>query len=173
MTTDDSLQAPRRLETARLVLRPFTLADHPAYARICADPEVMRYIGTGGPNAPEVTWRVMAGTLGHWEMLGYGIYAMQLRDGPVIGHAGFIDVPGWPGFELAYLVDRAHWRQGYAGEACRALLDVARHTLRKPRIVSLVRPANEPSKQLARSLGALPEGTVDLLGSPAEVFVYP
>ena len=91
--------APRHVETARLQLRPFTLQDHAAYSRITADPEVMRYVGMGQPNTPELAWRSMSGMLGHWELLGYGIWAVTLRDGPLIGHAGYIDVPGWPGFE--------------------------------------------------------------------------
>ena len=35
------------LETERLLLRPFQLTDVKAFARICADPEVMKYIGGG------------------------------------------------------------------------------------------------------------------------------
>jgi RimJ/RimL family protein N-acetyltransferase len=36
-----------RLETERLVLRMFREDDAAAYARICADAEVMRYLGEG------------------------------------------------------------------------------------------------------------------------------
>ncbi len=38
-----------RLETERLILRMFREEDAPAYARICADPEVMRFLGEGRP----------------------------------------------------------------------------------------------------------------------------
>ena len=168
-----SLRAPLRVETQRLVLRQFTLADHEPYARICADPEVMRYVGMGNPNTPEITWRSMAAMLGHWQMLGYGLYALALREGPVIGHVGFIDVLGWPGFELAYVLGRDYWGQGYAREAGAAALKVAREDLKKERIISLIRPANAPSIKLAKALGAVHEGSVDLMGSAAELFVYP
>ena len=164
--------APRRLETARLVLRPWTLADHPAYARICADPRVMRYVGAGTPNPPEVTWRSMAGMLGHWDLLGYGIWALALRDGGLVGHVGYIDVPGWPGFELAWLLGREHWGRGYAREAAGAALRVAFDGLGRERVISLIRPANAPSIRLAQALGAVREGTTSLLGGPAEVFVH-
>ena len=38
------IEAPDTLETERLLLRQL-LTDVDLYARICADPEVMRYIG--------------------------------------------------------------------------------------------------------------------------------
>ena len=36
-----------RLETERLLLRPFEQGDLDAFAEVCADPEVMRFIGSG------------------------------------------------------------------------------------------------------------------------------
>jgi RimJ/RimL family protein N-acetyltransferase len=164
--------APRRVETERLELRPFTPADHADYARYCADPEVMRYVGAGQANPPEITWRSMAGMLGHWEMLGYGIWAVALKGGPVVGHAGYIDVPGWPGFELAYLLGREHWGKGYAQEATATALRIAYETLGKQRVISLIRPANAPSIALATKLGAVREGSVELMGSSAELYVH-
>ncbi len=37
------------IETERLILRMFCDADLDEYAEICADPEVMRYLGEGQP----------------------------------------------------------------------------------------------------------------------------
>jgi [ribosomal protein S5]-alanine N-acetyltransferase len=165
--------APRVLETDRLVLRPFTLADHADYARITSNPEVMRYMGTGIAYGPDMAWRAMASVLGHWELLGYGLWAVTLREGGgLIGHAGFLDPYGWPGFELAYMLDQPYWGKGYAFEANSAALRVARDMLRKQRIISLIRPANAPSMRLAERLGAVREGVVELMGSEAEVFVH-
>jgi RimJ/RimL family protein N-acetyltransferase len=165
--------APQRVQTPRLELRLFTLADHEAYARICADADVMRYIGTGVPHTPESAWRAMAGFLGHWQLLGYGLWAVTLRrSGQLIGHAGFIDVPGWPGFELGWLLGRESWGQGYAREAAHAALRIAHGDLKKDRVISLIRPANAPSIKLALALGAQREGSTELLGSPADVYVH-
>lgn len=165
--------APQSFSTQRLTLRQFTLADHAEYARITADPEVTRYIGAGQPYTPEIAWRVMAGTLGHWQLLGYGMWAVTLRDtGRLIGHCGYIDVYNWPSFELGWLLGREHWNQGYAREAAAAQLAIAQQQLRKERIISLIRPQNAPSIKLARSLGARMEGTVELMGAPAEVHVH-
>lgn len=167
-------RAPESFTTDRLELRQFTLQDHAAYAGITADPEVTRYIGAGQPWTPDIAWRGMAGALGHWQLLGYGLWAVTLRDtGRLIGHCGYIDVHGWPSFELAYLFGRDHWGQGYAREAAGAALAIAREQLRKERIISLIRPQNAASIKLAKSLGAQLEGTTELMGAPAEVYAYP
>lgn len=165
--------APRRIETARLVLRPFAASDHEAYSRITADEDTMRYIGMGKPNTPDLAWRTLSGFLGHWEMLGYGVWAVTLRDGgELIGHAGFIDIFGWPDFELAYLLGRDHWGQGYAREATEAAHRIAFEVLGKKRVISLIRPDNEPSKRLATRLGAVDEGVIEFLGGDAHVFAH-
>lgn len=164
--------APLVVHTDRLVLRPFTLEDHLPYAAITSDPEVMRHVGVGQPHTPETAWRAIAGVLGHWQLLGYGLWAVALRDGPLIGHVGFIDVFGWPGFELGWLLGRAHWGRGYAQESAGAALRIAREVLHRERVISLIRPGNERSVRVAQALGAQREGTVELLGACADLYVH-
>lgn len=168
------IRAPERVLTERLELRLFRGEDHAEFARMCADAEVMRYIGTGEPQHPDMTWRSIAGFLGHWDLLGYGQWAVIRReDGAFIGRAGYLDPPGWPGFELGYLLGKEYWGRGYAREACAAALRIAFEDLRKERVISLIRPQNERSIKLAESLDGVFESTIDLLGSPANLYVYP
>jgi [ribosomal protein S5]-alanine N-acetyltransferase len=172
MKSPATYRVPRNVQTARLELRPFDLADHADYARMTADPEVMQYMGMGKPNTSDMAWRSMAAMLGHWELLGYGLWALALREGPLVGHVGYIDVPGWPGFELAWMLGREHWGQGYAFEAAASALQIAQAQLGRDRIISLIRPANARSIRLAEKLGASREGSVELMGSSAELFVH-
>ena len=58
------------LRTKRLLLRSFRDADLDPMAAMCADPEVMRYLGDGRTLDREDTWRQMAMFLGHWEIRG-------------------------------------------------------------------------------------------------------
>jgi RimJ/RimL family protein N-acetyltransferase len=165
--------APPLVVTDRLELRMFRLGDHEAYARMCADPDVMRYIGTGETQGPDLAWRGMASFVGHWGLLGYGQWAVVRRDdGVLLGRCGYFDPYGWPGFELGYLFGKEHWGQGYAREAARASLRVAFDDLKKDRVISLIRPQNAPSIRLAQSLGGEFEKSVDLLGGEAQVYVY-
>ena len=64
------------LTTTRLRLRPFREADLDAYAAMCADAEVMQFIGAGGPVDADVAWRHMALLLGAWALRGHGMWAL-------------------------------------------------------------------------------------------------
>lgn len=165
------MNAAAEIATPRLLLRQFRAGDHAAYAATCADPEVMRYIGTGGPISSDDTWRSIAGMLGHWQLLGYGIWAIELSEtGDLIGRAGFIDPPGWPGFEIGWLLAREHWGRGYAREAAEAALVEAFGPMGRSEAISLIRPDNLRSIRLAEALGARPAQRIDFMGAETLVF---
>ena len=165
------------LETARLRLRGFRHADLDAYAGFCADPDVMRYIASGATLSRAEAWRQMAFFVGHWGLLGYGMWAVEHRDsGDLIGRVGFLHPPGWPDFEIGWLLGRAHWGRGYALEASREALRYAFGPLRRERVISLIRPENRPSIKLAEALGERLHGEVQIFGSTAlmyEAFATP
>lgn len=159
------------LETERLVLRQFRNSDLDAWAPICADPEVMRYLGTGVTLSRDDAWRSMAGILGHWALRGYGMFALESKaTGELIGRVGFLEPEGWPGFELGWVLARPFWGQGYAYEAAVAARDYAWGPLGRDRLISLIRPDNKPSIRLAERLGERLAGEVELLGSTALVY---
>jgi RimJ/RimL family protein N-acetyltransferase len=159
------------LETDRLLLRPFREEDHAPYAVMCADEEVMRHIGTGVTLSAPDAWRSMAVILGHWALRGYGMFAIEVKaTGELAGRVGFLDPPGWPGFELGWLLGRAHWGNGYAYEGAKACLDHAFVALGRERVISLIRPGNTRSVRVAERLGERLAGEVELLGSKALVY---
>jgi RimJ/RimL family protein N-acetyltransferase len=53
------------LQTDRLTLRLPRESDFDAYSAMCADPEVMRYIGDGNPLSRTDAWRNLALVFGH------------------------------------------------------------------------------------------------------------
>jgi len=160
--------------TARLRLRAFTLADLDAYASICADAEVMRYIGAGGPVGRDVAWRHLAAFLGEWALTGRGMWALERRsDGALIGRVGFLNPAGWPGCELGWTLARAAWGQGYALEASRAARAFGRDQLGVTDLISLIREGNTRSIALAERLGCSNAGPIDFLGSTALVWRHP
>lgn len=166
--------APLELDTPRLRLRPFTGADLDAFAALSADAEVMRFIGDGSVLDRAMSWRALAGMLGHWALRGYGQWAIERKsDGVLLGRTGFIDPEGWPGFELGWLLARAHWGQGYAFEATQAVLGVMAGPRQGREMISLIRPGNEPSARLAERLGARRTGELELLGGPCWVYTHP
>jgi len=90
-----------QLETARLRMRAFRNDHLDAYASMCADPEVMKYIGPGATQTRGEAWRAIASMLGHWELRGFRhVGRREEGHGELVGRAGFIEPEGWPGFEL-------------------------------------------------------------------------
>lgn len=159
---------PVRLETQRLLLREFGGGDLDAYAAMQSDAEVMRYIGEGKTLTRNDSWRSIAGMLGHWQLLGYGMWALEDKSsGTLVGRAGFIDPPGWPGFELGWLLGRPYWGLGFASEAAARCLQYAFEELHRDVVISLIRPANAPSIKVAERLGMRNTGEIELLGSKA------
>jgi RimJ/RimL family protein N-acetyltransferase len=162
------------LTTARLVLRPFAEADLDAYAAMCADEEVMRYIGPGGAVGRDMAWRQMAMFLGHWALRGYGMWAVERRsDRRLIGRAGHLNPEGWPGNELGWVLERGAWGQGYAFEAASAARAFGRDALGIGALISLIRRDNAASIALARRLGAHDTGPIQQAGGEALVYRHP
>ena len=163
--------ASAELATARLRLRQFRESDWEPYAVMCADPDVMRFLGTGVTLNRDEAWRSIANILGHWQLRGYGMWALESKEtGELVGRAGFLDPPGWPGFEVGWVLGRDHWGKGYAREAAQAALTHAFDHLRKKRVISLIRAGNERSIRVAEAIGERLAGEVELLGSKALVY---
>ena len=159
------------LETERLWLRAFREEDLDAYAAICADPEVMRYLGDGRVLSRADAWRQMALIIGHWTLRGYGLWAVEERaTGDLIGRLGFFNPEGWPGFELGWMLRRASWGRGYATEGAGRALAHAFTEMGRDHLISLIRPDNRASIRVAERLGERLERRTDLFGQEALVY---
>lgn len=159
------------LETDRLILRMFREEDLDAYAAMCADTEVMRYLGDGKALTRSEAWRQMALILGHWRLRGFGLWAVEERaTGTLLGRIGFFEPEGWPGFELGWMLRRASWGKGYATEGARRALAHAFTAMERDHLISLIRPANRASIGVAERLGQTLEGRTELYGQ--DVLVY-
>lgn len=159
------------IETERLVLRAWRDEDLAAYARMCGDPEVMRYIGDGSALSREDAWRSMAMFTGHWALRGFGTWAVEVRDtGAMVGRVGLHRPAGWPGLEVGWALDRSVWGRGYATEGGRAALDHAWNQLGADRVISLIAPDNARSIAVAHRLGERFERTIDLNGRDVRVY---
>jgi len=159
------------IKTERLTLRMFREADLDDYAEICADAEVMRFLGEGRPLSRADAWRQMAMILGHWQLRGYGPWAVEEREsGRIIGRIGFFNPEGWPGFELGWVLGTAWHGRGYATEGAKAALRYAFEVMNREKIISLIQPANTASIRVAVRLGECLEGESEVFGK--KVLIY-
>ena len=138
-----------------------------------ANPEVVRYLGTGRPSTAVEVWRMMATFLGQWALRGYGVWACEKIDGGAfIGAVGIYHPLDWPEPEIIYSLDQPFWRQGLATEAAGAARNWLFEHLPLARAASFIRPDNFASKRVAERLGAICERKFELRGSTYEYWVH-
>jgi len=141
------------------VLRAFIEADLDAHWAMLSDPVVMKHFG-GALFGREESFRRLLGGIGLWQLQGTGLLAAERKsDGKMIGHVGLFDyhreisplIEGVP--ELGYIFAAEAHGQGFAREACGALLDWADRTLDADETVAIISIGNDPSMKLAERLG--------------------
>jgi RimJ/RimL family protein N-acetyltransferase len=159
------------LETDRLKLRMWRESDLDDYAEMSADPAVMKYLTVGKVFTRADAWRSIAFFMGHWEMRGYGHWAVEDKStGRMIGRIGFLNPEGWPGFEIGWTLARHAWGKGYATEGARRALAYAFTELGQRHVISLIHPDNKPSIAVAERLGERLEGHARV--NEMDVLVY-
>ena len=140
------------LTTARLVLRPATMADFPAYRGFVTG-ERTRFVG--GPHDAATAWSWFCNDVAQWALLGMGgLIVMRRAEDAAIGTVGLTQGPSFPEPELGwFLYDRAEG-QGFATEAAAALRDWGFGPLGLNTMVSYIDPDNSASVRVAERLGA-------------------
>lgn len=148
------------IRTARLVVRTVAEPDLADLLEVNGDDEVTRYL-------PYATWR------GHDDAIAWlsrmqGVCATgtarqlvieRQSDRKVIGTVlvFHFEEPS-ARVEIGYVLGRAHWRQGYATEALRAVCRHAFEDVGIRRVEAEARPDNFASNELLLSLGFTHEG---------------
>ena len=140
-------------KTARLCIRPWTLADRPALARMAGDPEMMRFITRGRIWSDDEVDEMLERQARQLQQYGICFGAASLADsGEVVGLVGL--QPHDDGqFELGWWIWKAHWGQGLATEAIQPFIDHARDVMRLTRLVAVIDPPNAASRRVAEKLG--------------------
>lgn len=168
---------PDQVETERLVLRRWAAADAPGMEAIWREPAVWRSLQPNRPFDPD-QWRSMLDRhIRHWEIHGFGLWAVTLRDHPQ--PAGWIGA-SHPTFvpeladevEIGWTLRPSLWGTGLATEGAAAATDAAFTYLRRDRVISLIHPANDRSRAVALRLGMAREGeaTPPDSGEPLDVY---
>lgn len=141
------------IETARLLLRRPEAADWPAARDFFLSD---RAAGIGGPLSLGRAWRAFAAEIGHWDILGCGMFAVTRKgEGRILALVGPWTPPDWPEPEVGWMIlDPAAEGQGIAREAAEAALAHAFGSLGWATAVSYVGEGNARSRALAERLGA-------------------
>lgn len=142
--------------TERLILRLPTLEDAESSFAIYSDPGTVKYIDSD--NLPfttieEARESIKRG-LAHYEKHGVCHFAVELKEsGAMIGHCGFNIWDDGINLELVAHFNRDFWGNGYATEACKAVIDFARTNFAGKSIYAVTDSDNFDSEKLVKKIG--------------------
>lgn len=156
------------LNSARLLMRQWRDDDLPAFAQMCADPQVMRYFPQ--PLSRMESAKLIGRVRGHFAEYGFGFWALERKDsGEFIGFTG-LSVVGFeagftPAVEIGWRLAREHWGLGYASEAAWTVLGCGFEHLDLDEIVAFAAVNNLPSQKVMQAIG--------MRNDPADNFDHP
>lgn len=150
------------LETGRLLLRPFTLADAPAVQSLAGAVEIAST--TLQVPHPYEDGMAEVWILTHapaYEAGTQAVFAITERTGGLlVGATGLTIEPAHARAELGYWIGVPYWGRGYATEAARALLELGFERLGLHRIQATYLTRNPASGRVMQKLGMHPEGVL-------------
>ena len=155
------------------MLRQFTVEDHPDLHRYYEDEACMRFTAGRALESWE-SWRAMATMAGHWQLRGFGPYAVEEKiSGAVAGPVGLWYPVERPEPEIKWGLARLFWGKGFASEAARAVRVMAAEYLPELSLISLIDPDNTGSINVARAIGAKKEADFELRGKNCHIYRHP
>ncbi len=151
-------RAVPNINTPRLTLRAMRSEDFARYAEIWATPEVVTHI-SGKPWPKAQSWDAFLRNAGHWQIVGFGQWAVQPRGTRVMaGQTGFFfgscgfgdDFDPFP--EAGWVLAPEAQGSGLGLEAARAAHDWFDRVV-TGRTVCMISARNDASLRLADALG--------------------
>ncbi len=110
----------------------------------------------GGPLTREFAWRKLPSVIGHRQLRGYGMWAVDEKSsGAYCGRAGLWYREGWPEPEVGWSLIQNAEGKGYALEAALKSREYAYGTLGWTTAISLIGAGNKRSEALAKRMGAV------------------
>lgn len=148
--------APATLPAFRVVLRRWRLDDYEPFAKMKADPEVMRYFPS--TLMREQSDRLIERIESEFEENNFGLWAVETVDAKqFIGFVGIVrpkfEAHFTPCVEIGWRLAREFWGHGYAPEAARVVLKDGFERCGLDEIVSMTTVTNEKSRRVMEKIG--------------------
>ena len=154
------------IETPRLILRRWREEDFEPFVAMCADSEVMTWLGGALDRADARAYMVRA--VDTFERIGMGRLAITRRDdgaflgicGLMPGHEALVPLLS-PFVDLSWSLCREAWGCGYATEAARGVILDGFERLGLSEITAMTAPANLRSQAVMGRLGMTADPACD------------
>jgi RimJ/RimL family protein N-acetyltransferase len=146
------------LETERLILRPFEIADALYLHGMNSDNEVLKYTGDIVSKSVADAEIYITDYVSNPEgqHLKYRMGRLAVIDKVTNEFVGFCGIKTHEASQITdigYRFMRKHWGKGYATEACTAVLEFAFEIHKKQQIIAHVHEYNTGSQRVAEKLG--------------------
>ena len=152
------------LETPRLLLRHLELRDRQELYSLYQDIEIRRYFPDGvlsnDDTKEELEWYIN----GHPQYPQLGLWAtVHKESGKFIGRCGLLpwEIDGALEIEIAYLLSKDFWHQGFATEAAKGIMSFGFEKLHLKRLICMMHPENVASQKVAERIGMKLESQVN------------
>ncbi len=147
-------------ETDRLILRSWKLEDLHLFISMNKDERVMRYFPA--TLTDEQTESFYNRIQKEFDSKGWGLYAVEIKStGEFIGYVGLheigFDADFTPGVEIGWRLAADYHNQGYATEAAKAVLSLAK-SAGIERLFSFTAEINVPSERVMQKIGMVKAG---------------
>lgn len=152
---EEILEQNRKIETKRLLLRPFTIKDTKAVLEYGSDKETTQYLIWEGIQTKEEAEK----SITEYYLSRRGIYAIELKEEKKC--IGVIDIRILPEDEKAsfgYILNRNYWKKGYMPEALEAMLELCFAKLELHRVEGRHFSENPASGKVMQKCGLRQEG---------------
>lgn len=159
--------------TARLNLRKITLDDAAFIHELLNSPDFLTNIGNRNIHTLDDARAYIESKFLPGYLAKSGSYIMELKDDlRPIGTCGihvrdYLDIP-----DIGYSLLPQYYKQGYAYEASKALLDFARANWGLTQVSGMVIPANIPSVRLLEKLGLHYVSPIEIPNDPELIHLY-
>lgn len=167
-------QTPELL-TPRTRMRGHRTEDFDAMVRMWSDEQVVRHI-LARPSTSSETWSRLLRYVGHWQILGFGYWAIEDRaTGAYLGEVGFADYkrdisPSLGGVpEAGWVIVPDAQGKGLATEVLAAALAWADANFVEPGTTCIMSPQHAASVRVARKNGFAERGLATFMNEPTLV----
>jgi ribosomal-protein-alanine N-acetyltransferase len=147
----------RNHDTKRLLLYPMTEKFKNELDPLHADKEVMALVG--GAYSQAVSHQKTQESAAHWITHGFGLWCwFDKQSGEFVGRGGLRNQQldnGQRITEIAYMVHKRFWKQGFATEVAQYCLEVGFNQLNLKEIVAITTLENTSSQRVMEKAGLI------------------
>ncbi len=143
------------LQTERLTLRAFNLADAPFIIELVNSEGWLKYIGDRNiKTIKQAEKYLINGPIKSYADNGFGLSMVELRDSKTpIGMCGLIKRTSLAHVDIGFAFLESYMGQGYAFEISEAVMQFAQKNLQLETVIAIVMPTNMRSIKLLKKIG--------------------